>query len=160
MSQAWYYAKSKERLGLRLERAAPGTGSQAAVRSWRPWASPSRPAHVRVRTAQPPLAAVEKQRLDLEGKALAHKQARLEQAGRQQTLAREPADDEDHDDDELPPYPADAKPVFVGHYWLKGPYPKLLRRNIACVDWSVPRGGFLCAYRWDGERELDAEKFV
>jgi hypothetical protein len=58
------------------------------------------------------------------------------------------------------PYREDAKPVFVGHYWLKGPRPELLRRNIACVDWSVAKGGFLCAYRWDGERELDRGKFV
>jgi hypothetical protein len=58
------------------------------------------------------------------------------------------------------PYPEDAKPVFVGHYWLKGPQPELLRQNIACVDWSVAKGGFLCAYRWDGERELEVGKFV
>jgi hypothetical protein len=58
------------------------------------------------------------------------------------------------------PYPEDAKPVFVGHYWMKGSRPELLRQNIACVDWSVGKGGFLCAYRWDGERELDAGKFV
>ena len=62
--------------------------------------------------------------------------------------------------DEALPYPEDSKPVFVGHYWLKGPRPELLRRNIACVDWSVAKGGFLCAYRWDGERELDQGKFV
>ena len=30
----------------------------------------------------------------------------------------------------------------------------------ACVDWSVAKGGFLCAYRWDGEQTLDAGKFV
>jgi len=58
------------------------------------------------------------------------------------------------------PYPEDAKPVFVGHYWLSGRQPELLGRNIACVDWSVAKGGFLCAYRWEGERELDAENFV
>jgi hypothetical protein len=58
------------------------------------------------------------------------------------------------------PYPEDAKPVFIGHYWLKGSRPELLRQNIACVDWSVAKGGFLCAYRWDGERELDSGKFV
>ena len=58
------------------------------------------------------------------------------------------------------PYPEDAKPVFVGHYWLNGPHPHVLRRNIACVDWSVAKGGFLCAYRWDGEQELDAAKFA
>jgi hypothetical protein len=58
------------------------------------------------------------------------------------------------------PYPEDAKPVFVGHYWLKGLRPELLRQNIACVDWSVAKGGFLCAYRWDGEQELDGGNFV
>jgi hypothetical protein len=58
------------------------------------------------------------------------------------------------------PYSVNAKPVFVGHYWLNGSRPELLRQNIACVDWSVAKGGFLCAYRWDGERELDAGKFV
>jgi len=58
------------------------------------------------------------------------------------------------------PYAKDDKPVFIGHYWLKGSEPELLRQNIACVDWSVAKGGFLCAYRWDGERELDAQKFV
>jgi len=57
------------------------------------------------------------------------------------------------------PYPEDAKPVFVGHYWLKGSRPELLRQNIACVDWSVAKGGFLCAYRWDGEQKLDPLKF-
>jgi hypothetical protein len=58
------------------------------------------------------------------------------------------------------PYPEEEKPVFVGHYWLKGSQPELLRQNIACVDWSVAKGGFLCAYRWDGEQKLDAGKFV
>jgi hypothetical protein len=58
------------------------------------------------------------------------------------------------------PYPEDDKPVFVGHYWLHGSRPELLRQNIACLDWSVAKGGFLCAYRWEGEQELDAVKFV
>jgi hypothetical protein len=58
------------------------------------------------------------------------------------------------------PYPENGTPVFVGHYWLSGRHPELLRRNIACVDWSVAKGGFLCAYRWDGEQKLDAGKFV
>jgi hypothetical protein len=58
------------------------------------------------------------------------------------------------------PYPEDSKPVFVGHYWMRAEQPRLLRRNIACVDWSVAKGGFLCAYRWDGEQELDDAKFA
>ena len=49
---------------------------------------------------------------------------------------------------------------FVGHYWLSGPRPKLLRHNVACLDWSVAKGGFLCAYRWDGEQVLDEKHFV
>lgn len=58
------------------------------------------------------------------------------------------------------PYPTDAKPVFVGHYWLSGARPELLRGNVACVDWSVAKGGFLCAYRWDGERTLRDDRFI
>lgn len=79
-------------------------------------------------------------------------------------MASEPIDS----DEPLPPevhraavpYPDDAKPVFVGHYWLSGPRPELLRHNVACIDWSVAKGGFLCAYRWDGERALDPARFV
>jgi hypothetical protein len=58
------------------------------------------------------------------------------------------------------PYPADAKPVFVGHYWLSAERPELLAGNVACLDYSVAKGGFLCAYRWDGEQTLCNENFV
>lgn len=58
------------------------------------------------------------------------------------------------------PYGESEKPVFLGHYWLKEATPKRLARNVACVDYSVAKGGFLCAYRWDGEQELLDEKFV
>ena len=57
------------------------------------------------------------------------------------------------------PYPADAKPVFVGHYWLTAVRPELLAGNVACLDYSVAKGGFLCAYRWDGEQTLCNENF-
>jgi hypothetical protein len=58
------------------------------------------------------------------------------------------------------PYPADAKPVFVGHYWLTGDVPELLAPNVACLDYSVAKQGMLVAYRWDGEQTLSNEKFV
>lgn len=58
------------------------------------------------------------------------------------------------------PYPASAKPVFVGHYWLSAQRPELLAGNVACLDYSVAKGGFLCAYRWDGEKRLSNENFV
>jgi hypothetical protein len=58
------------------------------------------------------------------------------------------------------PYPGEEKPVFIGHYWMRGSRPELLASNVACVDWSVAKGGFLCAYRWNGERRLDPARFV
>ena len=57
------------------------------------------------------------------------------------------------------PYAPDNPPVFVGHYWLGGE-PELLAANVACVDYSVARGGALCAYRWNGEQKLDARNLV
>ena len=57
-------------------------------------------------------------------------------------------------------YSPDAKPVFVGHYWLTGDAPELLAPNVACLDYSVAKGGMLTAYRWDGEQTLSNEKFV
>jgi hypothetical protein len=62
--------------------------------------------------------------------------------------------------DAAAPYPADAKPVFVGHYSLTAPRPELLAENVACLDYSVAKGGLLCAYRWDGERKLRNDRFV
>jgi hypothetical protein len=50
-----------------------------------------------------------------------------------------------------------GNPVFVGHYWLTG-MPELLSDKVACVDYSVAKGGKLVAYRWDGEQLLDNSK--
>jgi len=58
------------------------------------------------------------------------------------------------------PYPETAKPVFIGHYWLSAKRPELLADNVACLDFSVAKGGFLCAYRWNGEQKLSNENFV
>ena len=58
------------------------------------------------------------------------------------------------------PYPATAKPVFIGHYWLSHQTPAVLAQNVACLDYSVANGGFLCAYRWKGEQILDNRHFV
>ncbi len=58
------------------------------------------------------------------------------------------------------PYPADANPVLFGHYWLRAEQPFRLEHNVACVDFSVAKGGSLCAYRWDGESKLSNDKFV
>ncbi|MET1079550.1 MAG: metallophosphoesterase [Pseudomonas sp.] len=69
-------------------------------------------------------------------------------------------------EDVLPGYDGE-KPLFVGHYWLSGT-PAPLSRSIACLDYSIAANdpltgkgpGKLCAYRWQGERELTAEHFV
>ena len=52
------------------------------------------------------------------------------------------------------PYSKAEPPVFVGHYWLPDKSPAPLTRNIACLDYSVARNGFLTAYRFDGESVL------
>ena len=51
------------------------------------------------------------------------------------------------------------KPIFFGHYWMNG-VPRVLSKNVACVDYSIAKGGKLVAYRWDGEQTLRDEGFV
>lgn len=57
-------------------------------------------------------------------------------------------------------YGSEEPPVFVGHYWMQGAIPTRLTPNVACLDWSVARGGPLVAYRFDGEAEIDDARFV
>lgn len=59
-------------------------------------------------------------------------------------------------------YPFTAPPVFFGHYWIPSSSPIVpVSPNAACLDYSVAKaGGKLVAYRWDGESQLDAKKFV
>jgi len=57
-------------------------------------------------------------------------------------------------------YPASAKPVFVGHYWLSAKRPAILTDNVAYLNLSVAKGGFLCAYRWHGEQKLSNDNFM
>ena len=65
----------------------------------------------------------------------------------------------------LPGYDQE-KPVFVGHYWLRGT-PELLADRIACLDYSIgvkssgsEKGCKLVAYRWQGEADLNSQHFV
>lgn len=56
-------------------------------------------------------------------------------------------------------YPADAKPVFFGHYWMSGE-PELQSQNALCLDYSVGANGPLASYSISyGQRHLDL-KFV
>jgi hypothetical protein len=52
-----------------------------------------------------------------------------------------------------------GKPVFFGHYWLKG-RPEITAPNAACLDFSVAKEGYLTAYRWSGERQLIGDFLV
>jgi len=56
-------------------------------------------------------------------------------------------------------YGRNERPVFFGHYWLRG-NPSLYRENICCLDYSVAKGGKLVAYQYDGEERLSDEKLV
>jgi hypothetical protein len=53
--------------------------------------------------------------------------------------------------DTIPNYPADAPPVFFGHYWLSHGGPQqTFAPNVTCLDYSAGLQGPLTAYRWDG----------
>lgn len=56
-------------------------------------------------------------------------------------------------------YPASAPPAFVGHYWLP-PQPPRPFGNVVCLDYSVAKSGFLCAYRWNPIEPLADANFV
>jgi hypothetical protein len=59
------------------------------------------------------------------------------------------------------PPPEPDRPTFIGHYWFNPENaPAPASRRVACVDYSVANGGPLVAYRFDGEPEIVAEKFV
>jgi hypothetical protein len=58
-----------------------------------------------------------------------------------------------------PGYHPDHAPVFVGHYWWRG-NPEPLEDNVACLDYSVAKGGALVAYRWSGPGKLVEDNFV
>lgn len=57
-------------------------------------------------------------------------------------------------------YPADAPPVFIGHYWLNDSKPFIQSHNVICLDYSIAKNGALVAYRWSGEEEIDNKHFV
>lgn len=70
------------------------------------------------------------------------------------------------DPDELPPgplparvradiYPAEAPPVFVGHYKMKG-VPRIEAPNALCLDYPHQP----CAYRWRGETRLEPARLL
>jgi len=52
-------------------------------------------------------------------------------------------------------YPADARPIFFGHYWLRGP---VMRQapNALCLDYSAGCDGPLVTYSFEpGDRSID-----
>jgi hypothetical protein len=53
----------------------------------------------------------------------------------------------------------DKSPVLFGHYWLQGE-PQIQNPRAACLDFSVANGGYLTAYRWSGEPELQAKNMA
>ena len=53
----------------------------------------------------------------------------------------------------------DRKPLFFGHYWFSG-RPSPVADNLACLDFSVAKGGPLVAYRFGGEPTLNADNLT
>ena len=57
--------------------------------------------------------------------------------------------------------PEPDRPTFIGHYWLEPDGgPALLSHRVACVDYSVAKGGLMTAYRFEGEEALTPDHFV
>lgn len=50
-------------------------------------------------------------------------------------------------------------PVFFGHYNLQG-FPYLTNPTKCCLDFGGAKGGFLTAYRWNGEDVLNANNII
>jgi hypothetical protein len=60
----------------------------------------------------------------------------------------------------LPSYGRREPPVIFGHYWFVPNTPQVLKRNVACIDYSVAKDGFLAAYSWSGEKQLNPKHFT
>lgn len=56
-------------------------------------------------------------------------------------------------------YPETERPVFFGHYWLKGE-PKLFKPNVCCLDYSVAKGGVLVGWRGETKAVFNEVNFV
>jgi hypothetical protein len=54
----------------------------------------------------------------------------------------------------------DNVPVFFGHYWFHDDKPAIINPKVVCLDYSVAKGGFLAAYTWRGEKELQDAAFT
>lgn len=63
------------------------------------------------------------------------------------------------DENRFENYSESEKPVFFGHYWMRGDV-GLLRSNICCLDFSIAKEHKLVAYRFGGEKILDTKNFV
>ncbi|MEC5129556.1 metallophosphoesterase [Verrucomicrobiales bacterium BCK34] len=57
-------------------------------------------------------------------------------------------------------YPADAPPLFIGHYKLLNYEPFAATANIASLDYGLGHGGDATAYRWRGETRIEVGNFV
>jgi hypothetical protein len=57
------------------------------------------------------------------------------------------------------PYGQDERPVFFGHYWMRGT-PYLIRPNVCCLDFGAAKGGHLSAYRWSKEANLQPGNII
>ena len=56
-------------------------------------------------------------------------------------------------------YGGDQKALLVGHYWCQGE-PNIIRKNLACLDYSAVKNGLLVAYRMGQVPQLSNDNFV
>ncbi|NDB02581.1 MAG: hypothetical protein EBY38_02785 [Flavobacteriaceae bacterium] len=63
----------------------------------------------------------------------------------------------DRDRKELLYYGPYEKPLFIGHYWMKG-IPGPITHNIACIDYSAVKYGRLVAYRMEHDSLIEKKE--
>lgn len=61
----------------------------------------------------------------------------------------------------FPGYAEALPPVFFGHYFKPENAPLQPElHNLACLDFSIAKGGPIVAYRWNGEQILNPKQFI
>ena len=50
--------------------------------------------------------------------------------------------------------------MIFGHYWRRGVPEVIAGGRLACIDYSIARGGKLVAYRWEGESQLTNRNLI
>jgi len=61
---------------------------------------------------------------------------------------------------QLPEISEEDPITAIGHYWLRADRPEPMHPKVVCLDYSVAKGGQLCAYRHGADEVAEPEHFI